>query len=112
MSPASGCRPVTTSTGSWSGQRTSFPAATRRRVLDRDQHTCQLSGPDCTGTATEADHVVPVAEGGTDDEGNGQAACATCHAVKTRQEIARGQARMPKRTRPPSPHPGLVGGAL
>ena len=33
--------------------------------------------------ARHVDHVVPRADGGTDDEENLQALCATCHARKT-----------------------------
>lgn len=95
-------------TGSWSGHRRSFPAATRRQILDRDHHACQLHYPGCTGTATEADHIVPHAEGGTDHPDNGQAVCPTCHTTKTRREQARGRARRPTRRRPEPPHPGLI----
>lgn len=92
---------------SWSGRRAAFPAATRQLILERAEHRCQIAGPDCVGTATIADHVTPVAEGGTDDPANGQAACDPCHDTKTRQEIARGRARMPTRKRPPQKHPGF-----
>jgi 5-methylcytosine-specific restriction protein A len=39
------------------------------------------------------DHVIPLAEGGLDDETNEQAICADCNAVKTAAESARGVAR-------------------
>lgn len=95
-------------TGSWSGARRSFPPSVRRSILDRDGGVCQLGYPGCAVTATEADHIIPVAEGGTDDEANGQAVCPPCHRRKTAEEIARGKARQPRRKRPPAPHPGLV----
>lgn len=41
----------------------------------------------------ECDHVVPKAQGGTDDEGNMQAICADCHKAKTEREAAEGQGR-------------------
>lgn len=86
--------------------------AWRRAVLDRDAHTCQIRGPRCTGRATEADHVIPVAEGGPEfDPANGQAACPDCHKAKTAAEAARGRARAaaarPKARREPERHPGL-----
>ncbi|WP_408608401.1 HNH endonuclease [Actinomyces howellii] len=64
--------------------------------------------PGCQHRATEADHVVPVAEGGAMyDPLNGQAACGSCHMQKTQREAARGRQRR-SRLRPPTPHPGLV----
>jgi len=41
--------------------------------------------------ATERDHRVPLAEGGTDDDDNIQALCADCHREKTLAEALRGR---------------------
>ena len=41
--------------------------------------------------ATEVDHVVPLHQGGADDESNFQSLCNDCHKAKTAQE-ARGRA--------------------
>ena len=77
----------------------------REAVLRRDRFVCRLRLPGCTGRATEADHVVPVAEGGACyDPANGQGACASCHAVKTAAEAARGRSRR-SRLRPRRQHP-------
>jgi 5-methylcytosine-specific restriction protein A len=46
--------------------------------------------------ATDLDHIVPKAEGGTDDPANLQALCADCHKDKTARESARAQGRTPK----------------
>lgn len=94
---------------SWSGQRVGFPPATRRQILERDNHTCVR----CGAPATIADHIIPRAEGGSDDVDNGQALCDPCHTVKTKAEQARGRARRNDRitgrlTRPTSKHPGLL----
>jgi 5-methylcytosine-specific restriction enzyme A len=43
--------------------------------------------------ATIRDHIVPLAEGGTDDDLNSQPLCAACHRRKTERESARGAAR-------------------
>ena len=43
--------------------------------------------------ATIRDHVVPLAEGGRDDETNVQALCQECSDSKTREESKRGQQR-------------------
>ena len=96
---------------SWSGDRSEFPYAVRKAILKRDR-TCRACGQ---VPATQADHVVPVAEarlmGWTQDRidhiSNGQGLCKPCHDEKTRSEIARGRARM-SRKRSPEPHPGLL----
>lgn len=54
----------------------------RQQVLQRDGFQCQLQLPGCTGNATHADHVVPVAHGGDDTLGNLLAACADCNLAK------------------------------
>lgn len=102
--PATASSVPTGRNNSWSGRYVSFPTATRRRILQRDNHTCRS----CGEPATIADHIIPLAEGGTHDENNGQALCEPCHDAKTKQEIARGRARK-SRTRPAQQHPGLRG---
>lgn len=92
---------------SWSGDRRAFPSKVRDLIMRRAGHRCQLHGPRCTGRATVADHIIPVAEGGTDDPSNGQAVCTTCHADKTREEQQRGRQRK-SRYRPAAQHPGLL----
>jgi 5-methylcytosine-specific restriction endonuclease McrA len=52
----------------------------RKRVLFRDRGLCQIGGPLCTVTATEVDHIVPLADGGAaHDETNLRAACKPCN---------------------------------
>jgi 5-methylcytosine-specific restriction protein A len=51
----------------------------RQIVLRRDGHACQLRLAGCTGTATEVDHVLPVAHGGTDEPANLRASCQSCN---------------------------------
>jgi 5-methylcytosine-specific restriction endonuclease McrA len=89
---------------SWAGSHSDgFPTATARRILERNP-VCMW--PDCDRPSVEADHVIPKAEGGTDDESNGQGLCRGHHREKTRAEQQRGRARK-SRTRPPEQHPGL-----
>ena len=90
---------------SWSGARIAFPTAVRRRILRKQ--------PVCAGCrirpSTIADHIIPVAEGGTDSESNGQGLCTVCHDAKTKQEAARGRARkLARLRRPEGRHPGLL----
>ena len=53
--------------------------ANRKQVLD-DNPTCTIRLDCCTGTATTADHIVPVSEGGTDDIENLRSACRPCNS--------------------------------
>ena len=56
----------------------------RRRILERDGGVCQATG--CGQPATEVDHIVPMAYGGTDDDGNLVSLCREHHAVKSARE--------------------------
>lgn len=63
---------------------------TRERILQRDNGLCVpclVQGR--TTSATEVDHVIPKAHGGTDDDGNLQSTCQACHKAKTAREHAR-----------------------
>lgn len=74
-------------------QRRPLPHKQRLRVLERDSHRCQLRLPGCSGWAFEVDHIVPVAEGGSDRDINLHAVCAECHRVKSQAEALRGRLR-------------------
>ncbi|MBO0844579.1 MAG: HNH endonuclease [Nocardioides sp.] len=77
----------------------------RRRVLERDRHTCQA----CGHPAEEVDHVVAPQHGGSHDLSNLVALCSSCHGRKTRLQAAEGRrARKNRRNPPPPPHPGLI----
>ncbi|WP_368784547.1 HNH endonuclease [Arthrobacter sp. SX1312] len=65
--------------------------AWRSAVLARDKGQCKIRGPRCTYRATEADHILAEAFGGTTTLDNGQAACSPCHRDKTQQEAAEGR---------------------
>lgn len=43
--------------------------------------------------ATQRDHIIPLAEGGLDDETNEQALCEACHDAKSQLEAQRGRKR-------------------
>lgn len=69
-------------------KRIALPAATRSYVLNRDEHTCQTCG------ATEnltIDHIIPLAEGGTNDISNFQTLCQSCNSRKGRRMSDRNQ---------------------
>lgn len=62
----------------------------RKRILSRDKGLCQPClkvGKFRPGR--DVDHIVPKAEGGTDDESNLQTACPVCHKAKTAAEATR-----------------------
>ena len=50
----------------------------RRRILQRDGFCCFYCGMD----ANTIDHIIPVAKGGTDEDGNLVAACKRCNYSK------------------------------
>lgn len=72
---------------------------TREAIFSRDDYLCQehlrrgeyvvvsLHG-DHVG---HCDHIVPLEEGGTDDDDNLQTLCGDCHTDKTSKEAARGR---------------------
>lgn len=55
----------------------------RDAVLQRDGHLCQIQGDHCTLDATEADHIIPLAQGGAPyDPRNLRAACRACNRAR------------------------------
>lgn len=62
----------------------------RKQIIQRDDGICQWCG---ARNSSHADHIIPLAEGGTWALENGQCLCATCHGKKTGQEGVRGRAR-------------------
>lgn len=68
----------------------SLSQRTRRRILKRDDFTCQYCGwspPDSATTWAEmsnlhVDHMIPVSRGGGDDEENLVTACWACNLQK------------------------------
>jgi len=67
--------------------------AMRAQVL-REEPLCRACADLGRITATEvADHIVPKAEGGTDERSNYQGLCGRCHKGKTGEESRRGVRR-------------------
>ena len=65
----------------------------RQRIFRRHPLcvVCEQAGR--TTLATIADHIVPLAENGADDETNMQGLCRDCHQAKTIEESKRGVER-------------------
>jgi 5-methylcytosine-specific restriction endonuclease McrA len=57
----------------------------RLRILERDQHICAY----CGNEATQVDHIIPRASGGTDEPSNLVAACQPCNNRKSDKHLAR-----------------------
>lgn len=62
----------------------------RQRILERDKYLCQIClAAGRITVASEVDHIINKASGGTDDPDNLQSACGPCHKAKTLQESQR-----------------------
>lgn len=58
-------------------------ARLRAMVLERDGFRCKRCGRGaCDGEQMRIDHIVPIAQGGTNDESNLQVLCETCNLGK------------------------------
>ena len=80
----------------------------RAAVLKRDGYLCQCcKRAGRVSLATEVDHVIPQAEGGSDDETNLQAICEPCHKTKTAAEAARGVGRKSGRSSSDTGRPSI-----
>lgn len=65
--------------------------ARRRRIIDRDRGICHVCGKP---GANQADHKVPLAEGGADTDDNmGAIHSDPCHKAKSSEEARRGRQR-------------------
>lgn len=69
--------------------RTADWRARRVRILTRDAYRCAVCSRVVYGRAAHVDHIVPLEEGGTDDDRNLQVLCEADHGRKTRQEQRR-----------------------
>lgn len=81
----------------------------RRRILERDDHICQLKAYGCEGDALEVHHRVEQSEGGTDDDDNLISLCAPCHSrltIEHNRKLARQRAEQKKQLKR-SQHPGI-----
>lgn len=94
---------MTRSLPEWRGPTpdAAIPPRVKARIFERDGGRCRQ----CTrqvGAGREPfafDHVVALANGGEHAEGNLQLLCQTCHAVKTRADVAEKSAVYRKRAK-------------
>lgn len=62
--------------------RRSISKKTRFDIFKRDAFTCQYCGRKPPAVVLELDHIIPVCEGGTDDEANLLCSCFDCNRGK------------------------------
>ena len=72
----------------------------RARLFARDPLCAECTKHNRVRLATQRDHIIPLAEGGADDETNEQGLCDECHLAKTLREAARARTH---------PHPEISG---
>lgn len=81
-----------------------FSATAWGIALRRYGRRCYICG--AVGVPLEKDHVVPVAEGGTNEAENCAPICESCHKLKSERERIRAyRKRQAKAKRPSEPHP-------
>lgn len=66
----------------------------RNLVLTEEPLCRACATVDRVSATVIADHIVPKAEGGTDERSNYQGLCEPCHRRKTAREAARGRRRL------------------
>jgi 5-methylcytosine-specific restriction enzyme A len=91
--------------GGWAAWKRANPAAAsaykgrwpaiRKRVL-AERPRCES----CGALATDVDHIVPLAEGGTHERSNLRGLCRSCHRRRTARQTHRGGGGSPQ-ARPP-----------
>lgn len=75
--------------------RRPISAKTRYLILERDRFTCQCCGGTAPNVTLHVDHIVAVANGGSDHQDNLRAVCVTCNIGKGALEpnvVSAGQA--------------------
>lgn len=72
----------------WSNHK-HVPANVRKRIIERDQETCQHCG--AQGVSLEVDHISNTRNALYDSDANLQALCRSCHHRKTTTETQKGR---------------------
>ncbi|WP_307724421.1 HNH endonuclease [Pseudoduganella lurida] len=67
--------------------------AMRAALFARDPLCAECRRQGRAVPATQRDHIIPLSEGGPDDETNEQGLCGECHEVKSRAEAIYGRWR-------------------
>lgn len=67
--------------------------AMRQALFEREPLCVACKAAGRVALATERDHIVSLAEGGADDDGNVQGLCKDCHEAKSLGETLRARRR-------------------
>lgn len=79
--------PTKPRTSTWGSGRGGRPwRRLRDQILARDLYTCQVCGKVADADQLDVDHIVNIAQGGSDDKSNLQTLCKPCHKIKTQKE--------------------------
>lgn len=70
------------------GKRKALGKKTRFEVFKRDEFTCQYCGRTPPQAILQCDHIVPVASGGSNHEGNLVTSCRDCNLGKGANSLA------------------------
>ena len=62
---------------------------TRERLLSRNPLCARCEANGRVSVATQLDHIVALANGGTNDDSNRQGLCDECHRIKTDEDLGR-----------------------
>lgn len=63
----------------------------RKRLFTEHPLCCYCLKEGRVTAASIRDHIVPLQEGGSEDDSNVQALCKSCHDIKTHEESQRGK---------------------
>lgn len=69
-------------------KRISLSKSERYEILKRDSFTCQYCGAKAPDVILEVDHIIPVAEGGTNDAFNLITSCRDCNRGKGKKLLS------------------------
>lgn len=72
-------------------KRNPIPPTLRHEVLKRDGYQCLECGATNINSTLEVDHIIPIAQGGTDEFSNLQTLCIVCNRAKSNRSWKGGQ---------------------
>jgi 5-methylcytosine-specific restriction endonuclease McrA len=73
--------------------RIPIPPEVRKYIYQRDNYQCRSCGKTHQETTLNIDHIIPIAQGGSNDISNLQTLCKTCNQKKKHHFDSRFQRR-------------------
>jgi hypothetical protein len=74
-------------TSSTSNKRKAISTKTRFEIFNRDDFTCQYCGAKAPQVTLHVDHIIPVVEGGCNDDTNLITSCQSCNTGKGKRHL-------------------------